>query len=103
MCSREFHGGSKRRISSLLVVWFVVVELSFCSLVFSFLLSGGAGGMADARRVTDAVDPSLSASWFSVNFSCNFLALCFPSPVPLRQTSFDLCSSSYAGLSLLLK
>ena len=31
------------------------------------MLSGGAGGMTEVGRVTDAVDPSLTASWFFVN------------------------------------
>ena len=67
---KRFHGGSRRRSSSLLAVWFTAVEFSFCSLVLRILLFGGAGGMTDAGRVTDAVDPS--ASWFSVNSSCSF-------------------------------
>ena len=43
-------------------MWFAVVEFSFCSLVLSILLFGGAGGMIDVGRVTDGVDPSLNAS-----------------------------------------
>ena len=46
-----------------------VVEFSFYSLVLSILLSSGAGGMKDAGRVTNAVDPSLTASWFFDNSS----------------------------------
>ena len=61
----------------MLAVWFAEVEISFFSLVFSIMLSGGAGGMINAGRVIDVVDPSLTSSWFSVNFSGNFLALCF--------------------------
>ena len=55
----------------MLAVWFAAVEFNFCSLVLSILLSGGAGGMTDAGRVTDTVDPSLTASWFFVNSSCS--------------------------------
>ena len=47
------------------------VEFSFCSLVLNILLSGGAGGMIGAGRVTDAVDPSLTASWFFDNSPCS--------------------------------
>ena len=71
--------------------------------MLNILLSSGADGMIDAGRVTDAVDPSLTTSWFFVNSPCSFLALCFPTLVPLRQTSSDFYSSSSAGLSLLLK
>ena len=55
----------------MLVVRCVAVEFSFCSLLLSILLFGGAGGMTDAGRVTDVVDPSLTASWFFVNSSCS--------------------------------
>ena len=55
----------------MLVVRYAAVEFSFCSLVLNILLSGGAGGMTDAGRVTDAVDPSLNASWFFDNFTCS--------------------------------
>ena len=84
-------------------MWFAAVEFNFCSLVISILFSGGAGGMTDAGRVTDAIKSSLTASLFFVNSSYSFLALCFPTPVSLRQTSSNFCSSSSAGLSLLLK
>ena len=48
------------------------VEFNFCcSCLLSIMLFGGAGGMTDAGRLTDAVDPSLTASWFSVNSSCS--------------------------------
>ena len=57
--------------SSMLAVRCVAFEFSFCSLVLCILLSGGAGGMTDAGRVTDVVDPSLTASWFFDNSSCN--------------------------------
>ena len=53
----------------MLAVWFATVEFSFYSLVLSILLSGGVGGMTDAGRVTDVVDPSLTASWFFVTSS----------------------------------
>ena len=48
------------------------VKFSFCSLVLSILLSNGAGGMTDAGRMIDAVDPSLTASLFFVNSPCSF-------------------------------
>ena len=51
---------------------FAAVEFSFCSLVLSILLSCGAGGMTDAGRVTDVVDPSFTSSRFFVNSSCGF-------------------------------
>ena len=51
----------------MLAVRCAAVEFSFCSLVLSILLSGGAGGMTDAGMVTDVVDPSLTASWFFDN------------------------------------
>ena len=44
----------------MLVVRCVAVEFSFCSLVLSILLSGGAGGMTDAGRVIDFVNSSCS-------------------------------------------
>ena len=31
------------------------------------MLSIGAGGMSDAGRLTDAMDPSSTASWISIN------------------------------------
>ena len=55
----------------MLAVMCAAVVFSFCSLVLSILLSGGASGMTDAGRVTDAVDPSLTASWFFINSSCS--------------------------------
>ena len=45
------------------------VEFNFCSWLLSFMLSGGAGGITDAGRVTYAVDPSSTAFWFSINSS----------------------------------
>ena len=53
-------------------VWFAEVKFSFCSFVLSILFSGGVGGMTGAGRVADAVDPSLTASWFFVNSSYSF-------------------------------
>ena len=48
------------------------VEFSFCcSWLLSIMLFGGVGGMTDAGRLTDAVDPSSTASWFSINSSCS--------------------------------
>ena len=52
----------------MLVVRCTAVESNFCSWMSSIMLSGGAGGMADAGRLTGAVDPSSTASWFSFNF-----------------------------------
>ena len=49
----------------------VAVEFNFYSWLLSIMLSGGAGGMTDAGRVTDAIDPSLTASWFFVNSPCS--------------------------------
>ena len=54
----------------MLAVRCVAVEFSFCySWLLSIMLFGGAGGMTDAGRLTDAVDPSSTASWFSINSS----------------------------------
>ena len=64
------HGGSRRRSSSMLVVRCAVVESNFCSWL-SIILFVGVGGMKDAGKLTDAVDPSSSASWFSINSSCS--------------------------------
>ena len=55
----------------MLAVRCAAVKFSFCSLMLSILLSGGVGGMTDAGRVTDAVDPSITSSWFFVNSSCS--------------------------------
>ena len=69
----------------MLVVRCTIVEFSFCCpWLFSSMLSGGASGMTDAGRLTDAVDPSSTASWFSINSSCSLSILAFPSHVPLR-------------------
>ena len=55
----------------MLTVRCTAVEFNFCSWLLSIMLSGGAGGMTDARRVTDVVDPSSTAYWFSINSSCS--------------------------------
>ena len=55
----------------MLAVRCIAVESSFCSWMSSIMLSGGAGGMIDAGRLTDAVDSSSTASWFSINSSCS--------------------------------
>ena len=56
----------------MLAVRCAAVEFSFCcSWLLNTMLSGGAGGMKDAGRLTDAVDPSSTASWFSINSSCS--------------------------------
>ena len=68
---KRSHGGSRRRSSSMLVVRCAIVEFNFCSWLLSIMFSGGAGGMTDAGRVTDAVDPSSTASWFSINSYCS--------------------------------
>ena len=81
----------------MLAVRCAAVEFSFCSFVLSILLSGGAGGMTDAR------DSSLTASLFFVNSSYSSCALNFPIFAPLRHTSSEFCSSSPADLCLLLR
>ena len=55
----------------MLAVRCAAVEFNFYSWLLSIMLSGGAGGMTDAGRVTDAVDLPSTASWFSINSSCN--------------------------------
>ena len=55
----------------MLAVRCTAVESNFCSWMSSIMLSGGAGGMTDARRLTGAVYPSSTASLFSINFSCS--------------------------------
>ena len=55
----------------MLAVRCAAVEFNFCSLVLSIMLAGGAGGMTNVGRVTDVVDPSLTASWFFVNSLCS--------------------------------
>ena len=47
------------------------VESNFCSWMPSIMLSSGAGGMSDAGRLTDVMDPSSTASWFSINSFCS--------------------------------
>ena len=59
---KRSHWGSRRRSSSMLAVRYVAIEFNFCSWLLSIMFSGGAGGLTDARRVTDAVDPSSTAS-----------------------------------------
>ena len=53
----------------MLLVRCSAVEFNFCSWLLSIMLSGGAGGMTDAGRITDEIDPSSTASWFSINSS----------------------------------
>ena len=55
----------------MLAVRCATVEYNFCSWLLSIMLSGGAGGMTDAGRVTDVVDPPPTTSWFSINSFCN--------------------------------
>ena len=69
--------------------------------MLSIPFSGGASGMTDARRVTDVVDPSLTASWLilpAVFEHCAFLHLChsgrlllISAPNPLL--AYPCCSS----------
>ena len=66
---KRSQGGSRRRGSSMLVVRCTAVESNFCSLLSSIMLSGGAGGMKNAGRLTSAVDPSSTTSLFSINLS----------------------------------
>ena len=87
----------------MLAVRCAAVESNFCSWLLSIMLSSGAGGMTDAGRVTDAVDPSSTAPLFSIDSSCSLLILAFPLPMSFRRTSFDFSSLSSTGLSLLLK
>ena len=47
------------------------VKSNFCSWMSRIRLSSGAGGMLDAGRLTDAMDPSSTASWFSINSFCS--------------------------------
>ena len=78
----------------MLAVRCVAVEFSFDSFVLGILLSGGGGGITVARRVTDVVSSSSSASLFFISSSYSSCVLCFPTLIPLRQTSSDFCSSS---------
>ena len=55
----------------MLAVRCATVESNFCSWLLSIMLSGGANGMIDAGRVTDAIDPSSTAPLFSIDYSCN--------------------------------
>ena len=54
-----------------LAVRCATVESNFCSWLLSIMLYGGANGMIDAGRVTDAVDPSSTAHLFSIDSSCS--------------------------------
>ena len=54
----------------MLAVICTAVESNFCSWASSIMLSGDAGGIKDARRLTGAVDPSSTASLFLINLSC---------------------------------
>ena len=55
----------------MLAVRCTAIESNFCSWMSSIMLSSGVGGMSDAGRVIDAVDPSSTTSWFSINYSCS--------------------------------
>ena len=55
----------------MLAVRCTVVESNFCSWMPNIMLSSGAGGMLDARRLTYAMDPLSTASWFSINSFCS--------------------------------
>ena len=56
----------------MLAVRCATVESSFCcSWLLSIMFFGGAGGMTDAGRLTDAVDPSSTAPLFLINSSCS--------------------------------
>ena len=78
----------------MLAVRCAAVESSFGSFVLSILLSGGGGGITFARGVTGVVSSSLIVSLFFIRSSCCSCALCYPSFVPLRQTSSNFCSLS---------
>ena len=60
-------------------------------------------GISVAGGVTGVVSSLLTTSLFFISSSCSSWVLCFPTLVPLNQTSFDFCSSSSADLCLLLK
>ena len=66
---KRSHRGTRRRSFSMLAVRCAAVEFNFCSWLLSIMFFGSVGGMTDAGRVTDAVDPSSTASWFSINSS----------------------------------
>ena len=68
---KRSHGGSRKRSFSMLAVRCAAVESNLCTWLLSIMLSGGVGGMIDAGRVTDAVDPSSTAPLFSIDSSCS--------------------------------
>ena len=55
----------------MLAVRCSAVESNLCTWLLSIMLSSGVGGMTDAGRVTDAVDPSSTAPLFSIDSSCS--------------------------------
>ena len=55
----------------MLAVRCTAVESNLCSLLSSIMLSGGAGGIKDAGRLTSAVDPLSTTYLFSINLSCS--------------------------------
>ena len=87
----------------MLAVRCAVVEFSFDSFVLGILLSGGSGGITIAGGVTDVVSSSSTASLFFISSSYSSCVLCFPTLVPLRQTSSNFCSSFSVDLCLLLR
>ena len=81
----------------MLAVRCAVVDSGFFSFVLSILLSSGGGGwIIVAGGVIGVISSSLTAASFFISSSCSSYALCFPTLVPLRQTSSDFCSSSSA-------
>ena len=78
----------------MLTVRCAAVEFSFDSFVLGILLSGGGGGITVAGGVTDVVSSSSIASLFFISFSCSSYVPCFPTLVPLRQTSSNFCTLS---------
>ena len=80
----------------MLSVRCAAVEFSFDSFLLGLLLFGGGGGITVAGGVTDVVSSSSTASLFFISSSYNSGVLCFPTLVPLRQTSSNFCSPSSA-------
>ena len=103
MCSLRVSWGVQEENLLHAVMRCAAVESSFYSFVLGILLVGGGGGITVAGGVTGVVSSSLTASLFFISSSCSSCALCFPTLVPLRHTSYELCSSSSIDLCLSLR